>query len=451
MKHISIKWRMTIWFSLLMIAITTLMLVFVMLMNRNQVTRPPEAEVVRMVQRNADDLEFDHGAFDFSDMEFYGHGVYTEVFDADGQLLAGSATPRVTETLPLSTGPIRTVEGSDGAYYVYDLPLDMGGSTLWVRGTISANARRSVMEVIVPLAWSVLPALVVLSVAGGWFISSRSFKPMERVIAAAESISGGEDLSRRIGLPRGRSEINRLAGAFDDMFDRLERSFRAEAQFTSDASHELRTPVAVILTECESLEQGPSTEEDYRTGVSVIHGQARQMSRLITQLLHITRLEQGTQKLEREPADLSQLARTVCDAQTQLAPRGIALTCRAPEPVPLPLDVTLMTRLLNNLIANAFRYGKDGGHTDVSVTREGHTAVLTVTDDGIGIAPDQQERIWQRFYQVDPARSGSEGTGLGLFMVRQIARLHGGEASVSSALGQGSTFTVRLPIPPETA
>lgn len=446
MRHISIKWRMTIWFSLLMIAITALMLVFVMLMNRNQVTRPPAAEVVHMVQRNADDVEFDHGTFDFSDVEFFEHGVYTEIFDTDGQLLAGSATPAVTEVLPLSAGPIRTVQGSNGAYYVYDLPLEMNGGVLWVRGTISADAQGSVMEVIVPLAWSVLPALVLLSVAGGWLISSRSFKPMEKVIAAAESISGGEDLSRRIGLPRGRSEINRLAGAFDDMFDRLERSFHAEAQFTSDASHELRTPVAVILTECDTLEQGAPTAEDYRAGVEVIHGQARQMSRLITQLLHITRLEQGTQKLETEPADLSELARSVCTAQAQLAPRNITLTCDAPDPVTLPLDVTLMTRLLNNLISNAFRYGRDGGHTAVAVRRQGDTAVLSVADDGIGIPPALQERIWQRFYQVAPARSGSEGTGLGLFMVRQIARLHGGAAEVSSTPGQGSTFTVRLPI-----
>ena len=449
MRHISIKWRMTIWFSLLMIAITALMLVFVMLMNRNQVTRPPEAEVVRMVRRNADDVEYDHGTLDLSDVEFYEHGVFTELFDGDGQLVAGSVTPKVTETLPLLAGPVRTAQGSDGTYYVYDLPLEMNGGTLWVRGTISANAKGSVMEVIVPLAWSVLPALVVLSVAGGWLFSSRSFKPMEQVIAAAESISGGEDLSRRIGLPRGRSEINRLAGAFDDMFDRLERSFRAEAQFTSDASHELRTPVAVILTECDALAQGAATEEDYRAGVEVIRGQAQQMSRLITQLLHITRLEQGTQRLERESADLSQLARSVCDAQMQLAPRGITLTCHAPEPVVLPLDVTLMTRLLNNLIANAFRYGRDGGHTAVTVTQEDCTAVLSVSDDGIGIAPEQQERIWQRFYQVDPARSGGEGTGLGLFMVRQIAHLHGGTAEVSSVPGQGSTFTIRLPVLPE--
>ena len=430
MRNISIKWWMTLWFSLLMIAITALMLVFVMLMNRNTVTRPPEAELLYMVGRNADDVEFDHGGWDFSDVEQYAHGVYTEIFDEDGQRLFGTAPAEVSDGAPKEKNALHTV---------------VGGSGLWVRGTIDSAARGSVMEVIVPLAWSVLPALVVLSVGGGWLISSSSFKPMEKVIAAAESISGGEDLSRRIGLPRGRSEINRLAGTFDDMFDRLERSFKAEAQFTSDASHELRTPVTVILAECETLERTAETTEDYVEGMTVIHRQAEQMSRLIGQLLHITRLEQGTQKTCMERGDLTALAEAVCEQQKMIAPEGVVLTFDGPESVEARMDVILMTRLLNNLISNAFRYGSDGGHVRVAVRREAKQAVLTVRDDGQGIPPDQQEKIWQRFYQVDAARSGGEGTGLGLYMVRQIARLHGGTAAVESVPGQGSTFTVRIP------
>ena len=446
MRHISIKWRMTLWFTVVMVAIAALVLVFVMLMNRNSVTRPPEAELVYMVGRNAEDVEFDKGGWDFSDVELYAHGVFTEIYDETGRCLAGTAPAAVTDGAPTVSDRLRTVTGSDGrAYYVYDHWITIGGSGLWVRGTIYANAKGSVMEVIVPLAWALLPGLVLLSALGGWLISSLSFRPLEKVIAAAESISGGEDLSRRIGLPRGKSEINRLAAAFDDMFDRLERSFHAETQFTSDASHELRTPVTVILAECETLEQGQPSAEEYRGGVAVIHRQAEQMSRLISQLLHITRLEQGTQKVFLEPADLGELAEVVCEQQKLLAPEDTVLTCHA-QPLTLPMDVTLMTRLLNNLISNAFRYGSPGGHVDVSVRQEDGDAVLRVQDDGIGISPDQQARIWQRFYQVDPARSGSEGTGLGLYMVRQIAHLHGGTADVESAPGRGSTFTVRLPL-----
>ena len=169
------------------------------------------------------------------------------------------------------------------------------------------------------------------------------------------------------------------------------------------------------------------------------------MSRLIGQLLHITRLEQGTQKTCMERGDLTALAEAVCEQQKMIAPEGVVLTCDAPESVEARMDVILMTRLLNNLISNAFRYGSGGGHVRVAVRREAEQAVLTVRDDGQGIPPDQQEKIWQRFYQVDAARSGGEGTGLGLYMVRQIARLHGGTAEVESVPGQGSTFTVRIP------
>lgn len=245
MRHISIKVRMTIWFTVVMVVISSLMLVFVMLMNRNQVTKPPAAQVVSVVTRNADRLEVEHGVLDLSDVDLFRHGVYTQVFDEEGQLLAGSAPTELTEQLPLAEGDVRQAQGSDGLYDVYDVSIPAAG--VWVRGTISHNARGGVMEVIVPLAWSLLPALIVASALGGFLIAWLSFRPMEKVISTAEAISDGGDLSRRIGLPKGRSEISRLAAAFDGMCDRLERSFEAERQFTSDASHELRTPVAVIL------------------------------------------------------------------------------------------------------------------------------------------------------------------------------------------------------------
>lgn len=443
MRHISIKVRMTIWFTVVMVVISSLMLVFVMLMNRNQVTKPPAAQVVSVVTRNADRLEVEHGVLDLSDVDLFRHGVYTQVFDEEGRLLAGSAPTELTKQLPLAEGDVRQAQGSDGLYDVYDVSIPAAG--IWVRGTISHNARGGVMEVIVPLAWSLLPALIVVSALGGFLIAWLSFRPMEKVISTAEAISDGGDLSRRIGLPKGRSEISRLAAAFDGMCDRLERSFEAERQFTSDASHELRTPVAVILAECDSLDHGQPTEEDYRQSVDVIRRQGQQMSRLIGQLLHITRLEQGTQKLQLETADLSQLVEVLCEEQAHLAPEGTTLTVHTQPDLLVNGDVTLLSRLLTNLISNAYRYGKPNGHVWVDLRREDQWAVLSVRDDGIGIAPEDRERIFQRFYQVDAAR-GKDGSGLGLFMVQQAVRLHGGSVTVDSRLGEGSTFIVRLPL-----
>lgn len=385
MRHISIKVRMTIWFTVVMVVISSLMLVFVMLMNRNQVTKPPAAQVVSVVTRNADRLEVEHGVLDLSDVDLFRHGVYTQVFDEEGQLLAGSAPTELTEQLPLAEGDVRQAQGSDGLYDVYDVSIPAAG--VWVRGTISHNARGGVMEVIVPLAWSLLPALIVASALGGFLIAWLSFRPMEKVISTAEAISDGGDLSRRIGLPKGRSEISRLAAAFDGMCDRLERSFEVERQLTSDASHELRTPVAVILAECDSLDHGQPTEEDYRQSVDVIRRQGQQMSRLIGQLLHITRLEQGTQKLQMETADLSQLVEVLCEEQAHLAPEGTTLAVHTQPDLLVNGDVTLLSRLLTNLISNAYRYGKPNGHVWVDLRREGQWAVLSVRDDGSGIAP----------------------------------------------------------------
>lgn len=338
-----------------------------------------------MVTRNADRLEVEHGVLDLSDVDLFRHGVYTQVFDEEGQLLAGSAPTELTEQLPLAEGDVRQAQGSDGLYDVYDVSIPAAG--VWVRGTISHNARGGVMEVIVPLAWSLLPALIVASALGGFLIAWLSFRPMEKVISTAEAISDGGDLSRRIGLPKGRSEISRLAAAFDGMCDRLERSFEVERQLTSDASHELRTPVAVILAECDSLDHGQPTEEDYRQSVDVIRRQGQQMSRLIGQLLHITRLEQGTQKLQLETADLSQLVEVLCEEQAHLAPEGTTLAVHTQPDLLVNGDVTLLSRLLTNLISNAYRYGKPNGHVWVDLRREGQWAVLSVRDDGSGIAP----------------------------------------------------------------
>lgn len=444
MRYLSIKVRMTIWFTLLMVVLSTLMLIFVMLMNRDQVTKPPAAQLLSVVEHNVDEIEMDHGMLDLSDVDVFRHGVYTMLYDREGVLLMGSAPPELTEELPLQGGQMRQAEGSDGAYYVYDQYVEDAG--LWVRGVISQQAQGGVMEVIVPLAWSLLPVLIVVSALGGYLIAWLSFRPLEKVITLTEHISGGDDLTCRVPMPKGgRSEVHRLAGAFNGMCDRLERSFEAERQFTSDASHELRTPVAVILAECDGLERGQPEREDYRQSMAVIRHQGQQMSRLLGQLLSITRLEQGTQKLQRERADLSQLVEILCSEQAKLAPEGMSLRCRVEPDIWLMADVTLLSRLLTNLIANAYCYGRPGGHVWVELSRQGDCACLSVRDDGIGIPPEQQEKIFQRFYQVDGARS-RQGSGLGLFMVRQIARLHGGSVRVDSQPGQGSTFTVLLPL-----
>ena len=179
----------------------------------------------------------------------------------------------------------------------------------------------------------------------------------------------------------------------------------------------------------------------------MIHRQADKMSQLIDQLLRITRLDQGTEAARREETDLAELVRQVCDEGPWPADR---LVRNDLPPLTAWVDRTLMARLLQNLIDNGFKYGKPQGRVWITLGREGEEILLTVADDGMGISPDQQEKVWQRFYQADPARGERSGAGLGLAMVQKIAQVHGGYMRLESAPGQGSSFTLHLPArPPE--
>lgn len=172
---------------------------------------------------------------------------------------------------------------------------------MWIRGMISTQDQSGVMHTILILTSILLPALLLTTVAGGWFIAWLSFRPMERILSAAASISSGDDLSARIGLRRGPREMRQLSQAFDAMFARLEKSFLAEKQFASDASHELRTPVTVILAECARARRKNQSREDFLQSLDLVEKQGRRMSQLIDQLMSLTRMQQGTDRYPLRP------------------------------------------------------------------------------------------------------------------------------------------------------
>ena len=219
-----------------------------------------------------------------------------------------------------------------------------------------------VLDDLVGIALLLLPLMVVVSGLGAYLLARSTFRPIGRIIQAAEAIGEGRDLSRRIGLPPGRDEISRLGQAFDNMFARLEASFESEKQFTSDASHELRTPTAVILAQCDYARKHAEDPAQYAQAIEVIERQAGKMSVLISQLLQMTRLEQGTQRACFEQADLSSLVEVVCTEQPEF-PKDITLQADIQPEVEACFDVTLISRLLQNLIDNAARYGKPVSYT----------------------------------------------------------------------------------------
>ena len=304
---------------------------------------------------------------------------------------------------------------------------------------VSATARNLLLAAAVAL-----PLFVLAGALGCYFILRRSLRGLDAVNAAASSIGEGKDLSRRIGPVPGGRELTQLAENFDGLLERLQRSFEAERRFTADASHELRTPVSIIKSACEYAEAFDETDEERRETLGMIHRQADKMAGLIGQLLALTRLDQGTETLRPVPLDLGQLARRTLEDQNYDAAR---LRLALAEGVTVKGDEALLGRLAANLVDNAFKYGLPGGTVTVEVRAENGEGLLTVADEGPGIPAGQQEKIWQRFYQVDAARGDQqEGVGLGLSLVQRIAQLHGGRMTLKSAEGAPSAFTLHLPL-----
>ena len=430
----SAKLRLTAWFTLMMMLLCAATLTFVFVVNGAAVADDPQSQLIDRVDKNARDVEFENGRFEWEDLKFYRRGVSCWVCDENGAFLQG-VRPDALPELPPEDGALRTVSGGDGQYYMYDVYVDMDVTGLWVRGVISTGSRSGVMHTINILTAVLLPCLLVVTVAGGWGIAHLTFRPMEQIIGAADAINDDRDLSARIGLKKGPIEMRRLSRSFDSLFARLEKSFHAERQFTSDASHELRTPITVILAECDRARRKCETKEDFLQSIGVIEEQGQHMSRLV----------QGTTRYPLQRADVSGFVTACCEEFLPADDRGITLTTDIQPEVQATFNPSLLQRVVYNLLQNAYKYGKPGGHITVTLREAGHGAALSVADDGIGIAPEDQEKIWQRFWQADPSRSEDGGSGLGLSMVQEIAAFHGGRATVDSAPGQGSTFTITLP------
>lgn len=444
MRFLTIKTRVTIYFTLMMLLIVGLVIGVILIAGRGVISDTAEGTLLDVVHDEIDDVEFDDGYLDLDELDFYRHNVYVQAYDASGFLLGGAGPSDFDGAAEFHNGEIRSVSVDNQPWLVYDLYLADNNGGVWLRGITSADNNFSAARVITILALIILPVLVVITAVIGWLIARHAFKPVRQITDTVDAINDGDDLTARIGLHRGRDEIHRLAATFDSMFDRLELSFNAEKRFASDASHELRTPVSIILAECEYARANAQTVEDYQESLDVVERQGRRMSRLINQLLNITRMDQGTQAISREEADFSELVDVVTDEAVRASGKDFTVEKHIEPGVTANIDVGLMSRLVQNLVENACKYTPDGGKITVSLHAAGGRATLTVSDTGIGIAKRDLGHIWERFWQADSSRGVDRGSGLGLAMVKQIADAHGGKLSVESEPGQGSSFSYSM-------
>ncbi len=446
--RLSIKLTLTLWFTAFM-ALTAGLCLGLILAASGQLSRRETANLLDLtVRESIAQVSLTDGALSLdSGFRFYRNDVYLILYSQAGAMLTGETPPGFPVNAALENGVTREVQGDGANFYVFDLWIPSGWEDgIWIRGVAQSPNAGQMFGRIFSMFFLIMPFVILFAAAGGYLIARRALRPVEQITRAAEGISEGRDLSRRLNLRPGKDEVGRLAHAFDQMSGRLEQAFEAEKQFTSDASHELRTPTAVILAQCSYMEKYGEGPGDYREGIAVIRRQAEKMSLLINQLLDMTRLDFGTRTLNREDTDLSAFLTALCEeADTGL--RQIRLETRIPPDIHASIDPGLFSRAVQNLLDNARKYGREGGMIRVTLRAEKETIRLDVEDDGIGILPEDLPRIWQRFYQAKPSRESGSGAGLGLSMVRQIVLLHGGSVQAESQPGTGSCFTILLPRP----
>lgn len=446
MRRLSLKFKLTLLYTVLMTAVVICILTLLFSLSGKELLAGVQNQLEQRVHSAVEEIEYEKGELEFdSDLMNLEHGVYLSVYDADGILLYGKVPYDFDNTALFEDGSIRKYVSEDTSYYLMDFfyYIEDYGSVV-VRGVTSITEAEASFRFTIHFAVILLPLMVILTAVTGYLMTNRTLRPVSKITDTVLQIQRDEDLSRRVSLGNGRDEIYRLSDTFDKMLEQIERSFERERRFASDVSHELRTPLAAMLLQCEELLKNEELETKEREGLQMIRQKAGYLSQMISQLLFLTRADQGRQKLSMEVLDFSELTELACDAARETA-GDIVIEYSLQQGIMVRGDETLLIRFWMNLLQNAVTYGRPGGHVWVDLRKDRGTVKGEIRDDGIGISQADLPRIWERFYQADPSRSGEENSGLGLSMVKWITKVHHGKITVESSPGEGSVFSFSFP------
>ena len=328
------------------------------------------------------------------------------------------------------------------------VPVRHGGSLVnIVRVGTSLQPLEETLHRLLIILLITMPLALLASLGGGWFLAGRALRPVEAITQAAERIAGG-DLTQRLSVSTAQDEIGRLAGTFNAMIGRLEASFQQVRQFTSDASHELRTPLTVLKGETELALRRPRSADDYRLVLESSLEEVDRMSRIVDELLFLSRADLGEIKMESRPVRLDQIFDDLKrQAEVLGHEQAVHIVAGLSGPVTIAGDDMRLRELLLNLLDNAIKYSPRGGRVEMSLMKQNGAARLSISDHGIGMSREEQAHIFDRFYRTDAARAHTKkGTGLGLAICKWIVDAHHGTIDVDSEPNKGSVFTVTLPL-----
>lgn len=292
-----------------------------------------------------------------------------------------------------------------------------------------------------------IPIASVLSIAGGWFLANKSLRPVDTVTRTARDITA-HNLDQRLPVTNVDDEIGRLSSTFNEMIARLNNSFTQVRQFSVDASHELRTPLTIMRGEAEMALRTPKTLDEYRTVLASVIEEISRLTSIIDSLNTLAKADIGQSPVNFDSVNMREMVEELYeDAEILASRKQIRVILEHAEDTMLDGDKVRLRQMMINLIDNAVKYTPDCGSIYLALYLDNGSARFSVRDTGIGIPAGEQEKIFDRFYRVDKARSRElGGSGLGLSIVKWIVELHHGRITVASEPGLGSTFTVWLPL-----
>jgi heavy metal sensor kinase len=374
--------------------------------------------------------------------------ISVQVFDPGGRVRFASGVLADGEVgIPegFATGPedTRFYEVDLGQEYKYwVLAVKTGGGIIQV-GTYSREFVRPVRRLRIVLLTTV-PTVFIITFALGWWLARTSLRPLAEITATAARITGSR-LDAGIPLTGSGDELDRLAQTLNDMTRRISESVSKLRHFSVDAAHQLRTPLTALRSRLEVTLETESMTPEIRQVITDTLAEIEQLADAVASMLQLASSEAGLDPGGGVPVSLGSLLDSVVEFYEPLAgEQGLSLRRIGASDATVLGDISWLRQLFANLVENALRYTPSGGAIEMEIEPKSESVLVRVRDTGAGIAESDLERVFDRFYRV-PSRSARSGVGLGLTLAHQIARAHGGEVSVESTVGKGSTFTVSLP------
>ena len=370
------------------------------------------------------------------------------VLDTDPHFPSNAAIEQGRVPTPFWANPEMEVsEFHNGSVYHAQRTLEYGGATYRIHFFRTITTEKDFFYSLQRLLFYTVAICFVLALIAGHFISRRILTPIRAITRTAGSIEV-ERLGQRLTIPRARDELSELARTFNRMLERLQEGFVQQQRFVSDASHELRTPLTVILGYSDMLSRWGREDKDIlEEGITAIRSEAENMQQLIEKLLFLARADQKRQAVHKEAVLLTEILADTMEKMQMVTSSHEVVLDRNDEAV-VSADPVLLRQLFRIFLENSRKYTPAGGHIRASsiLAEDGKSVTVTLSDDGIGIAPEHQAHIFERFYRVDSSRTKETGgSGLGLSIARWIAEQHGIRIAVKSAEGQGTDISLVMP------